>query len=104
MRAFANGVGTAALALLLFVPEAIAASETVLFSFCQLDYCQDGAIPSASLTHIGSTLYGTTSAGGVYGRGTVFAIDLKSRKESVLHSFGQGNDGAEPVAGLLALN
>jgi uncharacterized repeat protein (TIGR03803 family) len=84
--------------------DAVTYTEKVLASFCSEANCTDGAIPSAPLTHIGSTLYGTTSAGGNYGGGTAFAIDLKSGKKTVLHSFGNGGDGANPQAGLLVLN
>jgi uncharacterized repeat protein (TIGR03803 family) len=34
----------------------------------------DGAFPVASLVNVRGTLYGTTQAGGTYGRGTVFAL------------------------------
>jgi len=104
MKALPSFVGTVASLLLLFVPAATGANETVLFSFCQLDNCQDGAIPAAPLSHIGGTLYGTTSRGGAYDGGTVFAIDLKSGKETLLYSFGAGSDGWYPEAGLLVLN
>jgi len=33
----------------------------------------DGAAPLAGLIDVKGTLYGTTSAGGTYGEGTVFA-------------------------------
>ena len=32
-------------------------------------------------------LYGTTELGGTYGLGTVFEVDAKTHKETVLHSF-----------------
>jgi len=47
-------------------------------------------------------LYGTTSEGGTYGEGTVFSLSA-SGAERVLHSFGNGYDGAEPMAGLTAV-
>ncbi len=34
----------------------------------------DGAVPSAALIAVKGTLYGTTSGGGTYGKGTVFAL------------------------------
>jgi len=46
-------------------------------------------------------LYGTTHDGGDNGVGTVFALDLATGTESVLHSFGSGMDGYWPVAGLI---
>jgi len=45
-------------------------------------------------------LYGTTSLGGAYGKGTVFSMSLGG-KETVLHSFGHGSDGETPLAGLI---
>jgi uncharacterized repeat protein (TIGR03803 family) len=59
----------------------------------------DGWYPDAGLTEVGSTLYGTTYQGGLYGWGTVFSIS-KDGKEKLLHSFGKGNDGWYPAADL----
>jgi uncharacterized repeat protein (TIGR03803 family) len=47
--------------------------EKVLHSF---GYGSDGATPLAGLVDVKGTLYGTTSAGGAYGNGTVFALSL----------------------------
>ena len=47
--------------------------EKVLHSF---GYGADGAIPLAGLIDMNGTLYGTTSAGGTNGNGTVFALTL----------------------------
>jgi len=67
----------------------------------------DGAISFAPLIDVHGTLYGTTYEGGnsncnpssnVPGCGTVFEI-TPSGKESILHSFGPGNDGATPSQG-----
>jgi uncharacterized repeat protein (TIGR03803 family) len=52
----------------------------------------------------GGNLYGTTIAGGVYNNGTAFQLLASAdggSKEKVLHSFGSGEDGAEPYAGLV---
>jgi uncharacterized repeat protein (TIGR03803 family) len=46
-------------------------SEKVLHSF---GYGSDGATPLAGLIDVKGTLYGTTSAGGKDGDGTVFAL------------------------------
>ncbi len=46
-------------------------AETVLHSF---GYGSDGAKPLAGLVNVNGSLYGTTSAGGTYGKGTVFAL------------------------------
>ena len=45
--------------------------EKVLHSF---GHGSDGATPLAGLIDVKGTLYGTTSAGGKYGDGTVFAL------------------------------
>ena len=44
-------------------------------------------------------LYGTAPAGGSAGGGVVFK--MVGKKETVLHSFTGGKDGAEPASGLL---
>jgi uncharacterized repeat protein (TIGR03803 family) len=69
----------------------------------------DGAVPLADLiTDQAGNLYGTTFEGGGfydcpagYGCGTVFELSPNGT-ETVLHSFGGGNDGANPRAGLVA--
>ncbi len=74
--------------------------EAVLYNFAG---GTDGAVPEAGLTlDAAGNLYGTTSAGGANGNGTVFKITapMKGSKwtETVLYSFGTGTDGATPVA------
>jgi uncharacterized repeat protein (TIGR03803 family) len=54
-------------------------------------------------TNLGN-LYGTTSNGGRYDGGIVFKLTPHSDgtwKESILHHFGDGKDGAYPFAGLI---
>ena len=73
-------------------------SETVLYSFTG---GSDGGYPYARLVMDSSgNLYGTTLGGGASYSGTVFKLDT-SGIETVLYSFGGGNDGALPVAGLI---
>ena len=61
----------------------------------------DGAFPTAGLTNVNGTLYGTTEFGGRFVSGTVFKITT-SGEETVLHSFKGGiNDGARPLGGLI---
>jgi uncharacterized repeat protein (TIGR03803 family) len=61
----------------------------------------DGAEPVAALINAGGILYGTTGAGGASEAGTVFTIDPTSGAVSVIHSFADGSDGADPGAALL---
>jgi uncharacterized repeat protein (TIGR03803 family) len=61
----------------------------------------DGVYPYAPLLNVKGTLYGTTSAGGAYDKGTVFSMSLTGTDEKVLHDFGHGSDGAMPLAGLI---
>jgi len=63
----------------------------------------DGKVPQAGLAISGSTLYGTTSGGGLYGEGTVFGINITGANYTILHSFNDASasDGSEPVAGLI---
>jgi uncharacterized repeat protein (TIGR03803 family) len=86
----ANGAGTV-------FKFTLAGAETVLYSF---KGGTDGANPIAKLAFdADGDLYGTTSAGGAYNGGTVFELS-KARTETVLHSFGNGTDGTDPVAGV----
>jgi len=79
-------------------------TESVLHNFCATD-CSDGAYPTAGLIFDGAgSLYGTATAGGAAGAGTVFKLSANtdgSWSEIVLHSFcsmancaeGRGPDG-----------
>src|ERR1019366_6388363 len=61
----------------------------------------DGQNPLANLiSDSAGNLCGTTSAGGVYGNGTVFEL-LPNGTETVLYNFGSGGDGQNPYAGLI---
>src|SRR5579872_824781 len=77
-------------------------TETVLYSFTG---GADGSVPGPSGVIFDGTgnLYGATSAGGDYGFGTVYKLTPNSDStwtETVLHSFGNGADGATPWAGV----
>jgi uncharacterized repeat protein (TIGR03803 family) len=68
----------------------------------------DGATPVPALLLSGGTLYGTASAGGTYGNGTVFSLATNGTGFVTLHSFapltgssGINGDGATPFAGLI---
>jgi len=71
-------------------------TETLVHSFSS----NEGFAPEAGLTFdAGGNLYGTTDVGGVHNQGTAFELSPDSSggwKESVLHSFGKGQDGQEP--------
>ena len=87
----------------LFVTSTWAATqEKVLHSFGN---GTDGDFPEAGLiSDAAGNLYGTTIGGGIHNSGTVFeAIPQEggSWTEKVLHSFGNGTDGAIPYAGLI---
>jgi hypothetical protein len=68
---------------------------------------QDGATPAAGVVFGGNgDLYGTAFAGGINGNGAVFdlAPPREGRgpwKETLLHPFSGGNDGANPTAGFI---
>lgn len=83
-------------------------SYTVLYNFCTKNNCADGGGPEAGLVlDVNGNLYGTTSAGGMYGAGTIFELKRPvgkggSWKVDTLHSFcnfGCG-DGAYPQQSL----
>jgi uncharacterized repeat protein (TIGR03803 family) len=73
-------------------------TETILHSF---GASGDGSQPYCALTvDSAGNLYGTTNVGGAYSKGTVFELTA-SGTESVLWSFGNGMDGANPIAGVI---
>ena len=76
-------------------------TETVLYSF---GASPDGAAPVAGVTvDTAGNLYGTTSANGAYGYGTVFQLTPGTGwTETTLHSFKNGSDGSVPYAGLIS--
>jgi|HubBroStandDraft_1064217.scaffolds.fasta_scaffold00664_6 uncharacterized repeat protein (TIGR03803 family) len=77
-------------------------TETVLYSF---GTGTDGANPIGGVTFdAAGNLYGTTSAGGTYGYGTIFELSksASSWTETILHEFALESDGGVPYAGLVA--
>ncbi len=72
------------------------AELSVLQSFTSTCY----AYPNISLTLSGSTLYGTTEAGGTTCNGTIFKINTDGTGYQVLYTFTGGADGAWPRASL----
>jgi uncharacterized repeat protein (TIGR03803 family) len=77
--------------------------ETVLYSFCSLQNCNDGSEPYGVVFDMAGSLYGTTSGGGTSGYGTVFEVLAGSPSgqstETVLHNFDK-SDGALPYGTL----
>jgi uncharacterized repeat protein (TIGR03803 family) len=76
-------------------------TESVLYNFGS---GTDGATPVAGVSFdAAGNLYGTTSAGGAHGYGTVFQLTPGTGwKESILHNFQNAADGAVPYAGLIS--
>jgi uncharacterized repeat protein (TIGR03803 family) len=75
--------------------------ETVLYRFTG---GTDGQNPlyGALVRDSGGNLYGTTSRGGASNLGVVFMLNRKGKgKETILHSFAGGADGALPYAALI---
>lgn len=83
---------------------------TTLYNFSLLkgNTNADGGTPIGSLAVSGGVLYGTTSAGGTNGNGTIFSINTDGTSFSVLHTFSAVGgsqftnfDGTEPIGGLI---
>jgi uncharacterized repeat protein (TIGR03803 family) len=68
----------------------------------------EGLIPLAGLVFDGTgNLYGTTSDGGDFGRGTVFQLSPNATggwTQSIVYSFAGGTDGGYPFFGVLILD
>ncbi len=79
-------------------------NETLLYSFCAAPICADGSHPMYADVILDSAgnLYGTTEAGGAYGWGVVFELSPVGTTwtETVLYSFANNGDGANPSSGL----
>ncbi len=85
---------------------AILAAQSVQAQTYQVLYTfaggTDGANPAAGVIRDAEgNFYGTTYFGGTANLGTVFKLD-KSGKDTVLHSFTGGTDGASPQAGVIS--
>jgi uncharacterized repeat protein (TIGR03803 family) len=83
------------------------AKEQVLYTYCSLPDCTDGAtVPGAPgdvMIDGNGNLYSATTSGGQYNAGAVTEIDPKKKVESVLYSFcpmTNCTDGSGPVTPL----
>jgi len=80
-------------------------TETVLYTFCSAASCADGENPTYSnvIFDTQGNMYGTTYGGGANGYGVVFELTPagESWTETVLYSFANTPDGANPVNGLV---
>lgn len=76
--------------------------ETIVYRFMGVPY--DGSNPQyGSLTVLNGDLYGTTEDGGYNSAGTIFKV-TRSGRETVLHSFGLGQDGSYPYDGVVEMS
>jgi uncharacterized repeat protein (TIGR03803 family) len=90
-------------------PDAGSWSEQVLYDFCALASCADGAGPTAGvLVDTQGNIFGTTYYGGQGNQGTLFELSAargrRPQTQSVLHSFcTEANcaDGAFPASDLI---
>jgi uncharacterized repeat protein (TIGR03803 family) len=73
-------------------------SESVLYSFTGAPNVDSPF--SVLIRDSAGNLYGTSRSGGAFGLGSVFKLTTRG-KETVLHSFTGGPDGATPFAGLI---
>jgi uncharacterized repeat protein (TIGR03803 family) len=65
----------------------------------------DGGIPAAGLIQgLDGSFYGTTSAGGTGGNGTIFQITSAGTLTTLYRFLGGAGDGSEPEAGLIQVN
>jgi uncharacterized repeat protein (TIGR03803 family) len=82
-----------------------ASTPMVLYNFCSLPNCADGANPMADLAlDANDNLWGTTKNGGANGFGIIFELTLSSGYTALgqVYSFkGGSKDGAYPEAGLV---
>jgi uncharacterized repeat protein (TIGR03803 family) len=82
-----------------WIPAPAEAADTILHNFSG----SDGSHPLAALIlDSAGNLYGTTSDGGAFDRGTIFTVASDGTGFTVLHDFAGGpTDGAVPKAALL---
>lgn len=101
----ATGGGAGNSGVVFKLPYAAPYTEAILYNFCNLLGCPDGAHPYANVIFdANSNMYGTTAYGGVYAHGTAYEMPGPYVAENVLYNFCTGGfgcpDGATPLAGL----
>ena len=64
----------------------------------------DGIWSYAGLTQVGNFLYGTASSGGKDCFGCIFKVNVNGTQFTNIYNFTGGDDGAEPMGGLLYVN
>ena len=89
------------LLLVLFLGTPLLAQFNLIHSFTSADGTYFGWDVISTPVLVGSTLYGTTNAGGFYGKGTIFKVDTDGTDFAVIHEFqGGASDGAYPYGSL----
>jgi uncharacterized repeat protein (TIGR03803 family) len=81
------------------------AAGITYYSFGTYTASPDGATPNGGLVKVGNKLYGTTSAGGSFGYGTIFQVTATSTtiSEQPIYSFQPGGtNGTSPAASVIA--
>ncbi len=70
-----------------------------LYSFASANWMGTGLAGTLAIYH--GALYGTTEGGGYLGTAFTVFPSGNCLRESVAHSFGHGNDGNEPIGGIV---
>lgn len=81
-----------------------ASSETVLYRFGNAIVGDGKGVPAGLIADSSGNFYGVTQYGGSNADGTVFELSPGTGgtwTETILHSFGSGSDGSQPVGGLI---
>jgi uncharacterized repeat protein (TIGR03803 family) len=81
---------------------AFSAGDTLVQLYNFGNYKTDGIAPASSLVFEKGILYGVTTEGGEYGWGAIFAVDIKTKTETILYNFQGKKDGGTPVGGLVS--
>jgi uncharacterized repeat protein (TIGR01451 family) len=84
-----------------FLATPLLAQFNLIHTFSSADGTNFGWDSFSTPLLVGSTLYGTTNAGGAYAKGIIFKVDTDGTDFAVLHEFAGGNsDGAYPYGSL----